>query len=83
MTSRSFTFVTPRRLVSLRAFNGGGATTTVTLSCTGNSTKTQTVPAGQVVTINTNWTAVCGGPVTVTSSNGWDTNLDDLVHDAG
>jgi hypothetical protein len=79
-TSAAFTFVAPRRLVSLRAYNGGGSATTVTLACTGNTTKSQSVPAGQVATVSTGWTAPCGGPVTVTSSNGWDTNFDDLAH---
>lgn len=77
-TSRSFTFVTPRRLVSLRAFNGGGGASTVTLACAGQPTKTQTIPAGQTATIATGWTGTCS-VVTVTSSNGWDTNFDDLV----
>jgi hypothetical protein len=35
-----------------------------------------------VVTIATNWTGPCT-TVTVTSSNGWNTNFDDIVHDAG
>jgi hypothetical protein len=79
-TSAAFTFLTPRRVVSLRAYNGGGGTTTVTLACAGNPTKSQGVPAGQVATISTGWTVACQGPVTVTSSNGWDTNFDDLAH---
>jgi hypothetical protein len=78
-TSASFTFLTPRKLVSLRAYNGGGSPSTVTLSCAGQATKTVTVPAGQLVTIQTGWAGTCG-TVTVGSSNGWDTNLDDLVH---
>ena len=78
-TSAAFTFGAPRRPVSVRAYNGGGGATTVTLACAGNTTRTQSVPAGQVATISTGWAAPCGGPVTVTSSHGWDTNFDDLV----
>ena len=63
----------------MRAYNGGAGATTVTLACAGNPTRSQSVSAGQVVTISTGWTATCGGPVTVTGSNGWHTNFDDLV----
>jgi glucose/arabinose dehydrogenase/endonuclease YncB( thermonuclease family) len=83
ITSASFTLLSPMRVVSVRAYNGGGSASTVTLACMGNTTKSQSVPLGQVVTISTDWTAACGGPVTVTSSNGWDTNFDDLVLEAG
>jgi hypothetical protein len=79
-TSGSFTFINPRRLISLRAFNGGSAATTVTLSCSGNATRTVSVAANQLLTINTAWTASCS-TVTVGSSNGWDTNFDDLTYD--
>jgi glucose/arabinose dehydrogenase len=81
VTSRAFTFVTPRRLVSLQAHNGGGSTT-ITLSCAGKPTKTVTLAAGQSATIVTGWTGTCT-TVTVSSSNGWDTNFDNLVHDGG
>jgi phosphodiesterase/alkaline phosphatase D-like protein len=79
-TSGSFTFVVPRRLVSLRAYNGGPSAATVTINCTGQPTVTRSVAAGQVVTIATAWTAPCS-PITLASSNGWDTNFDDLVVD--
>jgi hypothetical protein len=81
-TSASFSFVTPRRLVSVRAYNGGTASSTVTLACTGQTTRSVVVAAGTVSTIATNWTGTCT-TVTVTSSNGWNTNIDDLVHDSG
>jgi hypothetical protein len=80
--NRTFTFVTPRRLVSVRAYNGGGGSSTVTLACAGQTTKTQSVGAGQVVTITTGWSATCT-TVTVNSSNGWNTNFDDFVLDSG
>jgi len=35
VTSRTFTFVSPRRLLALDAYNGGSADTTVTLTCAG------------------------------------------------
>jgi hypothetical protein len=38
--------------------------------------------AGQLVTVQTRWTGTCS-TVTITSSNGWDTNVDDLVHTGG
>jgi hypothetical protein len=82
LTSASFTFVTPRRLVRLDAYNGGSATTTVTLRCPGQADVTQTVGAGQVVTVSTGWTGTCT-TVTIASSNGWDTNFDNVVHDGG
>ncbi|HEY3061387.1 MAG TPA: PQQ-dependent sugar dehydrogenase, partial [Chloroflexota bacterium] len=79
VSSATFTFITPRRLVSLRAFNGGPGPSTVTVACPGQTTRTQTVNSGQLVTITTNWTAACT-TVTLSSSNSWDTNFDDLVH---
>jgi hypothetical protein len=79
-TSSVFTFVSPKKLVSLKAFNGGGSSdpATVTLACSGQPTKTVSVPFGQVTTITTGWTGACT-TVTVTSSKGWDLNVDDFV----
>jgi hypothetical protein len=37
------------------------------------------VAAGQVATVTTGWTGTCT-TVTVGSSNGWDTNFDDLEY---
>jgi len=78
LTSAPFTFSTARKLVSLRALNGGAGATTVTISCAGQ-TKTETIPAGQVVNIVTGFTGTCT-TVTVTSTNGSNTNFDDFVH---
>jgi hypothetical protein len=80
-TSRTLTFVTPRRLVSLQAHNGGGSTT-IALSCAGQPTKTVVLAAGQSATIATGWTGTCT-TVTVSSSNGWDTNFDNLAVGGG
>jgi hypothetical protein len=66
--------------VSLRAFNGGGSAAAVTLSCVGNPEITVSVPANDMLTIATEWTANCT-TVTIGSSNGWDTNFDDLTFD--
>jgi CSLREA domain-containing protein len=79
ITSASFTFITPRRLVSLQAFNGGSGTTTITLSCAGQPNRQVTLAANGLTTIATNWTGTCGA-VTVGSSNGWDTNFDNIVY---
>ena len=77
--SASFRFITPRRLVSLKAFNGGTTTSTVTLSCAGSPSRSTAVAPNQLVTITTAWSATCS-VVTVGSSNGWDTNFDDITH---
>jgi hypothetical protein len=79
MTSGAFTFMTPKWLVSLKAFNGGTVASTITLSCAGNATKTVSVPVNQLTTITTDWTASCT-TVTIGSTNGWDTNFDDLSY---
>jgi hypothetical protein len=82
VTSRSLTFVTPRRLVSVQAYNGGAVSSTVTLSCAGQPTKTVTLAAKQLTTIATGWAGTCPA-VTIGSSNGWDTNFDNMVIDGG
>ncbi|HWC29425.1 MAG TPA: galactose oxidase-like domain-containing protein, partial [Dehalococcoidia bacterium] len=82
LSSASFNFVQPRRLIELTAFNGGSGTSTVTLSCPGQTPKTQGVPSGAVVQIATGWDETCA-TVTVSSSNGWNTNFDNLKFDDG
>ncbi len=79
LTQGTIGFIAPQRLVSLQAHNGGGATTTLTLSC-GAQTRSATLVPGQTLTILTGWTAPCA-EVGVTSTNGWDTNLDNLLLD--
>jgi hypothetical protein len=78
INSATFTFMTPRRLVSIEAMNGGGGAATVTLACSGQVTRSVALAAGQRTTISTGWTGACT-TVTVTSSNGWDTNFDNLA----
>jgi hypothetical protein len=79
-TSAAFTLLSPWRLVQLDAYNGGAAASTIRLSCVGfDQTPIQRIlDAGQMVTIPTGWLGVCSG-VTLTSSNGWDTNFKNLV----
>ena len=79
-TSGTFRFLSPRRLVRLDAYNGGASSSTITLSCAGQRDASFTVAARQLSTVNTGWTGTCPS-VTVTSSNGWDTNFDNLVFD--
>jgi hypothetical protein len=81
-TSASFMFLTPRRLVSIQAYNGGAVSSTLTVSCTGQPLIQRTVGANQLVTIASGWTGTCT-TVTIGSSNGWDTNFDNLVIDGG
>jgi hypothetical protein len=77
-TSGSFSFLAGNRLVSLQAYNGGTGSTTVTLSCAGQTSAQQAVAAGTVATISTGWTVACT-PVTISNTNGWNTNFDNLV----
>jgi hypothetical protein len=77
-TSASLSFVSPRTLVSVDADNGGKDAGSVALSCDGQGTTVATLAPGQSMTISTGWTQPCTS-VTVESSNGWDTNFDNLV----
>ena len=81
-TSEPFTFTTPRRLLQVDAYNGANVASTVTLSCAGQTTRSQAVAARQLATIATGWSGTCT-TVTVGSTNGWDTNFDNLVIDDG
>jgi hypothetical protein len=78
-SSASFNFTSPRMLIQLDAYNGSTtAATTLTLSCAGQPTVSQSLTAGQRQTLTTGWTGTCG-TVTISSTNGWDTNFDNLV----
>jgi hypothetical protein len=78
-TAEGFAFVAPQTLLSIEAYNGGTVASTVTLTCSGNPTVTRTVAVGQTLTIATGWSAACV-TVTVGSSNGWDTNFDNVTY---
>jgi hypothetical protein len=82
----SGTFILPggTHLVSIRANNPNDSentvAATVTVSCSGQPTVSQSVPLNATVTLTTNWSAPCN-VVTVTTSNNWHTNFDDLVYE--
>jgi hypothetical protein len=78
--SASFKFITPRRLVSVRTFNGGTTASTVTLSCAGNPSRTASIGPNELVTIDTRWSNACA-TVTLAASNGWNTNFDDITYE--
>jgi hypothetical protein len=80
LTSGTLTFVgtTPHQLLQIDAANGGSTATTLTFSCAGQPTRQATLLANQAATITTNWSGACT-TVTVSSSNGWYTNLDNIV----
>jgi hypothetical protein len=77
-TSGVFTFMTPRRLISIQAYNGGNTATNLTFSCLGQTTRQVTLAAGQIATVDIGWTGPCSN-VTITSSNGYFTNFDNMV----
>ncbi|MEX0616177.1 MAG: Ig-like domain-containing protein [Candidatus Woykebacteria bacterium] len=74
----SFTLLTSATLVSIDADNGGSSTSTVTLKCSGNPDKQVSIASKQTITITTGWTSPCT-TVMISSSNGWDTNFDNIV----
>ncbi len=82
-TSGTFTFLTPQRLISMDAYNGDVVSTTLTLTCGSASPQLQTtLAAGQVAAITTGWSGTCPS-VTLASTNGWNTNFDNLIWDDG
>jgi O-glycosyl hydrolase len=78
IASGTLSLLSPRRLVSIHGHNGGDENTTVTLSCPGQATKRADLVRGEVATIITGWSGTCSN-ITVASTNGWDTNFDNLV----
>jgi hypothetical protein len=82
-TSKTFQLVKPLRLVQLDAYNGGTGGSTISVSCAGQPTAQVVVNARQLLTLATGWASTCSGTVTITSSNGWDTNFDNLILDQG
>jgi hypothetical protein len=73
-----------RRLFSLQAHNNGSTPSQVTLACldgsSGLPTRMVTLAPGEVLTIETGWTSACA-TVRLGSTNGWDTNFDNVVID--
>jgi phosphodiesterase/alkaline phosphatase D-like protein len=76
----TMTFINPIRVLRIDAYNAGDASTTVTVSCPTQATVQAAVPAGQVRTIATGWTQTCSS-ATLSSTNGWQTNFDNLEFD--
>jgi hypothetical protein len=76
-TSARFTFHGSRTLISLDADNGGDDRTTVTVSCAGLPTSVTTLGPHELKTIVVGWTRPCE-TVTISSSNGWQTNFNNL-----
>ena len=79
LSTASFKFVSPHTLMMLDAYNGGEDSSTVTLKCSGQPDKTVQVDAGELLTINTGWSGNTCSTVTISTSNGWYTNFDNLV----
>lgn len=81
-TSATFRLVVPRRLVRLDAYNGGPSSSSVTLQCDAQPLLQVVVAAGQLATIATNWTVGTCSVIRLGSTNGWNTNFDNLVFDS-
>jgi hypothetical protein len=81
--SGTFTLPSGTRMVSIRATNPSASSNsgaaTITISCSGQPTLSQSVALNATVTLTTNWSAPCN-VVTITTSNNWYTNFDDLVY---
>ena len=76
-TTGTFNFVTPRKLFQPDAFNGGTTSSAVSVSCKNQQTKQVRLAPNQMATIQTGWTDPCT-TVTISSSNGWFTNFNNL-----
>jgi hypothetical protein len=80
LRSATIAVASPSRLIQVDADNGGSTSSTVSLACAGQPTAQTTLAPGQTATIRTGWSASCPN-VTVSSTNGWDTNFDNFVVD--
>ena len=77
--SRTFKFSpAPRRVVSLRVF--AGMPGTLTLTDDAGQSKTQAIPANQLVTVTTAWTK-SSTTVTVAFTAGWELGVTTVTHD--
>ncbi len=78
-TSARFSLVSPRTVLAIDAYNGGSTASVVTLSCAGNPPVSATVLGSAApITLVTRWVNYCAS-ATVDSTNGWNTNFDNLV----
>jgi hypothetical protein len=78
VTSASFTYLKIRKLIQLDVTNGGKTPTTVSVACSGQHTAQVSLAQGQTTTLKTGWTQPCNR-VTISSTNGWSTNFDNIV----
>ena len=79
VTGEPFSFASPQGLLSAQLESNSPTTAMITLSCAGNPTVSAQVAPGATATLTTYWQTPCT-TVTVTSSNSWNTNLDNLVY---
>jgi hypothetical protein len=77
-TSATFTLIGPRQLIQLEATNGDTLPSVISLNCPGQLTTQAVLVGGQTTTIQTGWTTRCP-TVTISSTNGWETNFKNLV----
>ena len=77
-TYSSFALPLGRIFQSVRAYNGGGGSATISFACSGMPTVVRIIPAQTLATITTGWTVPCP-LVTFGSSIGWNVNLDDIL----
>lgn len=79
VTGEPFSFASPQVLLSAQVESNSPTTAMITLSCAGNPTVSAQVAPGATATLTTYWQTPCT-TVTVTSSNSWNTNIDNLVY---
>jgi uncharacterized delta-60 repeat protein len=79
VTNGTFAFLTSQVLISTQIYSNSSTTAMITLSCSGDPTVSAQVSPNTSALLVTNWTVPCT-TVTVTSSNSWNTNLDNLVY---
>jgi len=77
ITQANVTFVTAVVPLELDVLNGTQTDSTFSLSCGSNPARTWTIGWGDIIHLTTGWTARCT-TMTISSSNGWDTNFDNL-----
>ena len=83
MTNASFSFTSPKILLSLDVNNRQtSGSSTVTLTCSPNPARTFTIPATTILTVTTGWTTPCT-TVNIANSNTWNTRFDNLVYSTG
>lgn len=79
VTSGTFSFSSPSVLLSTQIYSNSNQTALITLSCSGNNPVSLSVAPNSTAILTTNWVTPCT-TVTATSSNSWNTNLDNLVY---